>query len=130
MQAPHGRVASLVAGVGFTYTLIVTTFLVFSTSFFVDDVRPNTVLAWLTVPIVSSFCGWLCVRQADPILRILVWFFVLATLFFCWISIFSIGPYYLPTVILLTFAALGPWDSETAAGGMVEAGQKQEEARE
>jgi hypothetical protein len=87
--------------------------LVFATGFFGDEESPRTILAWLLVPIVSTFLGWMCVRQAQPFLRVFVWLFVLATLFFCWIAIFSIGLFYLPAPIPLILAALGPWDGDT-----------------
>jgi hypothetical protein len=109
-EAPRPRIASLIAALAFTYALVATLVLLVASSFFVDEDNQRTILVWLTVPIVASFWGWMAVRSANAYLRLLVWFLVLAILFFCWLTIFSIGLYYLPAPVLLVLAALGPWD--------------------
>jgi hypothetical protein len=103
-------VASIVAGIAFAYALVATLVLLFLESFFSDDGNQRTILTWLTVPIIASFFGWLAVSSPNPYLRITVWFLVLAVLFFCWISIFSIGVYFLPVAVLMVMSVLGPWD--------------------
>lgn len=116
-EAPRVRIASLVAALAFTYALLVTLVLLFATGFFSDEDNQRIILAWLSVPIIATFLGWMSVREATPVLRIAIWFLILATLFFCWISIFSIGVYYLPAPLLMIAAALGPWSGDTASDG-------------
>ena len=105
-------VASMVAGLAFGYALIATVVLLFLKGFFSDEGNQRTILMWLTLPIIASFFGWLAVSSPNPYLRVTVWFLVLAVLFFCWISIFSIGVFFLPVPILMVMSVLGPWDGE------------------
>lgn len=119
LRRPGLGAASIVAAVAFAYTLVVTVALLFIESFFDDRGNQRTILVWMLVPIVASFLGWLAVSGAKPVFKITVWFLVLAVLFFCWISIFTIGLYYLPVPFLMVMSVLGPWD-----------GQEQDERRE
>jgi hypothetical protein len=110
--------ASLVAGVAFAYTLVATLVLLFLNSFFADEDNQRTVLIWLMLPTVASFLGWLAVTAPNPYMRVAVWFLVLAVLFFCWLTIFSIGVYFLPVPFLMVMSVLGPWDGkENEASG-------------
>ena len=72
-------------------------------------------MAWLTVPVICSFVSWVGVLGGNKLMRIFIWFAVLACVFFCWIAIFSIGVYYLPVPILLIIAVLTPWDGPVEA---------------
>ena len=103
-------VASLVAALAFAYTLVVTLALLFIEGFFTGEDNQRTVLIWLMLPIIASFLGWLAVSSPNTYLRVVVWFLVLAVLFFCWLAIFSIGVYYLPAALLMVLSVLGPWD--------------------
>jgi len=111
---PRARtgIASLLAALAFAYTLIVTVALLFVEGFFSDQGNQRTVLIWLTLPILASFLGWMAVSSPNSYLRVGVWFLVLAVLFFCWLSIFSIGLYYLPAPFLMVVSVLGPWDGQ------------------
>lgn len=113
LPKPAVGVASIVAALAFAYTLIVTVALLFLEGFFADEGNQRTVLVWLTLPIVASFLGWMAVSSPNPYLRVTVWFLVLAVLFFCWLSIFSIGIYYLPVPFLMVMSVLGPWDGHS-----------------
>jgi membrane-bound acyltransferase YfiQ involved in biofilm formation len=110
LARPKTAVASIVAALAFGYTLVVTLVLLFLESFFADEDNQRTVLVWLTLPIVASFLGWMAVSSPNPYLKISVWFLLLAVLFFCWLTIFSIGLYYLPVPLLMVMSVLGPWD--------------------
>ena len=102
--------AAMVAAAGFGYTLVVTLALIAITGFFGDEDNQRTILIWLTLPIGATFLAWMAVSSPNHYLRITVWFLVLGVLFFCWISIFSIGVYYLPAALLMVISVLGPWD--------------------
>ena len=108
--------AAIVAAVAFAYTLVVTVALLFLESFFEDKGNQRTILVWMLVPVVASFLGWMAVSGARPIFKVTVWFLVLAILFFCWISIFTIGIYYLPVPFLMIMSVLGPWDGHDQDG--------------
>jgi hypothetical protein len=110
LRRPGTSVASLVAAAAFAYTLLVTVALLLIERFFNDYDNQRTVLLWLTLPIAASFLGWLAVSSPNHYLRVSVWLLVLGVLFFCWISIFSIGVYYLPAPFLMVMSVLGPWD--------------------
>jgi uncharacterized membrane protein len=114
---PKTSVASMVAALAFAYTLVVTVALLFLESFFADEDNQRTVLIWLTLPIIASFLSWLAVSSPNPYLKISVWFLVLAVLFFCWLTIFSIGVFFLPVPFLMVMSILGPWDHEDGAHG-------------
>ena len=103
-------VASLVAALAFAYTLLTTVVLLLLESFFENEDNQRTVLVWLTLPILATFLGWMAVSSPNHYLRIVVWLLVLAVLFFCWLTIFSIGVYYLPAPFLMVMSVLGPWD--------------------
>ena len=115
-ERPAGRasrfpgVAALVAALAFLYTLIVTLALLAVEGFFADQDNQRTVLIWLTLPVGATFLAWMAVASPNHYLRMIVWFLVLAVLFFCWLTIFSIGRYYLPAPFLMVLAILGPWD--------------------
>ena len=91
---------------------MVTLILLLTTHFFRDDESPGRVMAWLTVPVITSFISWIGVLGGNKLMRLFIWFAVLACFFFCWIAIFSIGVYYLPVPVLLIIAVLTPWDPE------------------
>lgn len=112
LRKPSLGAASIVAAIAFAYTLVVTVALLLLESFFEDRGNQRTILVWLLVPIVASFFGWVAVSGAKPVFKVLVWFLVLAILFFCWISIFTIGLYYLPVPFLMVMSVLGPWDGQ------------------
>jgi hypothetical protein len=114
---PKTSVAAMVEATGFAYTLVVTVVLLFLESFFADEDNQRTVLVWLMLPIVASFFAWLAVSSPNPYLKIGVWFLVLAVLFFCWLTIFSIGVYFLPVPFLMVMSVLGPWDHDDEAHG-------------
>lgn len=106
------RLASIVAGLAFTYALVVTVVVLAATRMFEGEDNQRTMLAWLALPVLATFLSWLAVSSADSVMRIVVWIMVLATLFFCWISIFSFGIYFLPAPLLLIIAVLSPWRDE------------------
>ncbi len=95
---------------------MVTLVLLLATGFFKDDDNPGRVMAWLTVPVIFGFISWVGVLGGNKLMRIFIWFAVLACFFFCWIAIFSIGVYYLPVPILLIIAVLTPWDGASEEG--------------
>ena len=103
-------VASLVAALAFAYTLLATVALLLIEGFFAGHDNQRTVLVWLTLPIVATFLGWMAVSSPNHYFRVAVWLLVLAVLFFCWLTIFSIGVYYLPAPVLMVMSVLGPWD--------------------
>ena len=113
LPRPALSVASIMAALAFAYTLIVTVTLLFLQGFFADEDNQRTVLMWLTLPIVASFLGWMAVSSPSPYLKVSVWFLVLAVLFFCWLTIFSIGVYFLPVPFLMVMSVLGPWDGHS-----------------
>jgi hypothetical protein len=108
-QVPGGP-ARLFAGLAFTYALALTAVLLVLTNRFADEPDSDAVTLWLLLPLVSSFGCWLAVRSGFSPLRAWVWFAVLASLFFCWIAIFSIGLLYLPVPLLMLLAVLCPWE--------------------
>ncbi|HWC29247.1 MAG TPA: hypothetical protein VG845_04110 [Dehalococcoidia bacterium] len=103
-------VASIVAALAFAYSLFATLALLLVEGFFAGQDNQRTVLVWLMLPIVATFLGWMAVSSPNHYLRVGVWFLVLAVLFFCWLSIFSVGVYYLPAPLLMVISVLGPWD--------------------
>jgi hypothetical protein len=102
--------ASIVAALAFGYSLLATIALLLVEGFFADYDNQRTLLVWLMVPIVASFLGWMAVSSSNHVFRVGVWFLVLGVLFFCWLSIFSVGVYYLPAPFLMMLSVLGPWD--------------------
>jgi len=102
--------ASLIAGLAFAYALVATLAVLLLESFFSGEDNQRTVLLWLTLPVGATFLAWMAVSSPNRYLRVTVWFLVLAVLFFCWISIFSIGVYFLPAPALMVISVLGPWD--------------------
>lgn len=112
-----GGPASIFAGLAFFYALFITVGLLVAKDFFADEPDSNTVLIWLLLPIVGSFGAWIAVRSGFSPLRAWVWFAILASMFFCWISVFSIGAFYLPVPLLLLVAVLIPWDEEPQGDG-------------
>lgn len=78
--------------------------------FFHDDSNQDAVLLWLLVPLVSSFGTWMSVRSGFGPLRVWIWFAIVATMFFCWIAVFSFGLLYLPVPALMMVAVVSPWD--------------------
>jgi uncharacterized RDD family membrane protein YckC len=106
----HIGPANLFAGLSFVYALGATLALLLATGFFKDEQDAGRVMAWLTVPIIFAFVSWVGVRSGNKLMRLFVWFAILACFFFCWISIFSIGLFYLPVPLLLIVAVLTPWD--------------------
>lgn len=112
LRRPGLSAASIVAAIAFAYTLVVTVVLLFIESFFEDKDNQRTVLVWMLLPIVASFLGWMAVSASNSVFKVTVWFLVLAVLFFCWLSIFTIGLYYLPVPFLMVMSVLGPWDGQ------------------
>lgn len=100
----------MVAALAFVYALVATLVLLLIEGFFSGQDNQRTVLFWLTLPIGATFLAWMAVSSPNHYLRITVWFLVLAVLFFCWLSIFSIGVYFLPAPLLMVISVLGPWD--------------------
>jgi hypothetical protein len=111
-----GGPARLIAGLGSFYALSATVVLLLLTDFFADEPNSNTIMLWLIVPVVSSFGTWVAVYSRFSPLRAWVWFAALASFFFCWISIFSIGVYYLPVPLLILITVLIPWSDHPADG--------------
>ncbi len=109
---PPGGPARIFAGLAFFYALIVTVALLVVKDLFRDEPDGHTVLIWLLLPVVGSFGSWLAVRSGFSPLRGWVWLAVLASMFFVWISAFSIGGLYLPVPLLLLVAVLIPWTTE------------------
>jgi hypothetical protein len=114
---PPGGPAGIFAGLAFFYALAVTVVLLALKGLFRDEPDGRTVLIWLLLPLLGSFGSWLAVRSAFAPLRGWVWVAILASLFFVWIAVFSIGPLYLPVPVLLLVAVLIPWTDEPEAGG-------------
>jgi glucan phosphoethanolaminetransferase (alkaline phosphatase superfamily) len=110
--APRFRLAPIAAALSLAYALVVTVVLLVVTNFFRDEDDATTVMVWLILPLASAFLSWLAVGSGRPLLRVFVWLLILASLFFCWIAIFSIGVFYLPMPLLLVVAVLSPWNSE------------------
>jgi hypothetical protein len=111
VRKPGKNIAAIVAALAFNYSLVATFVLLAMEDFFADYDNQKTLLAWLALPIAASFVGWLAVSSPNHVFRILVWLLVLAVLFFCWIAIFSVGVYYLPTAFLMVMSVLGPWQT-------------------
>ena len=107
---PRFHLAPVLAALSLAYALIVTGILLMQTNFFEDEDDARTIMVWLTLPVAAAFLSWLAVIWGKPLLRAVVWLLILASLFFCWIAIFSVGVYYLPVPLLLIVAVLSPWD--------------------
>ena len=114
---PPGGPARFFAGLAFFYALIVTVVLLLLKHLFRDEPDGHTVLIWLLLPLVGSFGSWIAVRSGFSPLRAWVWFAVLASMFFVWIAVFSIGVFYLPVPLLLMVAVLIPWHHEGGEEG-------------
>jgi hypothetical protein len=105
-----GGPAQIAAGLAFFYALILTAVLLAVTNRFADEPDSKTVMVWLLLPLVSAFGSWLAVLSGFAPLRAWVWLAILASVFFCWLAVFSIGPLYLPVPLLLLIAVLLPWN--------------------
>ncbi|HEY7467745.1 MAG TPA: hypothetical protein VIB47_13715 [Dehalococcoidia bacterium] len=114
---PPGGPARIFAGLAFFYALIVTVVLLLLKHLFRDEPDGDTVLVWLLLPLLGSFGSWIAVRSGFSPLRAWVWFAVLASMFFVWISVFSIGVLYLPVPLLLMVAVLTPWRHDGGEDG-------------
>jgi hypothetical protein len=79
------------------------------TGLFEDEENRRTILVWVALPVMLTFASWLSVQSGHAALRAVVWLSVVFIAFFIWIAVFSIGPYYLPVVILLMLAGFAPW---------------------
>jgi hypothetical protein len=112
--APAGGPARVFAGIAFFYAVTVTVGLLLATNMFSGEQDRDTVLLWLLLPILASFGSWNAVRSAFAPLRGWVWFAVLASMFFVWIAVFSIGLFFVPVPLLLLVAVLIPWREEDA----------------
>jgi hypothetical protein len=106
----EGEAARLIAGFSFLYAFVVTVLLLMLRDFFRDDPDSDAVLLWLLVPVVSSFGTWMAVRSGFGPLRAWIWFGIVATMFFCWIAVFSFGLLYLPVPVFMMVAVVSPWD--------------------
>ena len=100
-----GGPARLVAGFGFLYAFTVAVLLLLLDNFFRGEPNSDAMLLWLLVPLVASFTAWMAVRSGIALLRISIWFGVVATAFCCWIAVFSYGMWFLP----LPFLLMGNW---------------------
>jgi hypothetical protein len=83
------------------------------TALFEGEENRRTILVWVAMPVVLTFVSWLSVQTGHAALRVVVWLSVVFIAFFVWIAAFSIGPYYLPVVILLMLAGFAPWSKQT-----------------
>lgn len=108
--SPEGGTARLFAGFSFVYAFVVTVLLIALEGFFEDDSNQDAVLLWLMVPLVSSFGTWMSVRSRHAPLRVWIWFGIAATMFFCWIAVFSFGLLFLPVPVFMMVAVVSPWD--------------------
>lgn len=106
----EGGPARLVAGFGFLYAFVATILLLPLKDFFRDDANRDAVLLWLLVPLVASFGTWMAVRSGFAPLRAWIWFGIVASMFFCWIAVFSFGLLFLPVPMLMMVAVVSPWD--------------------
>jgi hypothetical protein len=114
---PPGGPAGIFAGLAFFYALIITVVLLVAKDLFRSEPDRDAVLIWLLLPLAGSFGSWLAVRSGFSPLRAWVWFAVLASTFFVWIAVFSIGVLFLPVPLLLLLAVLIPWTRETGGDG-------------
>jgi hypothetical protein len=114
-SSPPGGPARIFAGLAFFYSLIVTVVLLVVNNLYRDEPDGDTVLIWLLLPVLGSFGSWIAVRSGFSPLRGWVWFAILASMFFVWIAVFSIGVLYLPVPLLLLVAVLIPWTHEPEA---------------
>jgi hypothetical protein len=105
-----GGPARLFAGFSFLYALVVTILLLALKNLFRDDPDRDTVLIWLLLPLAASFGTWMSVRSGFAPLRGWIWFGIVATMFFCWIAVFSFGLLFLPVPVLMMVAVVSPWD--------------------
>lgn len=112
-QSREGAPARLFAGSSFAYAFVVAVLVLLVKDFFRDDPDQDAMLLWLLVPLVASFGGWLAVISGQPLLRGWLWFGIVATLFCCWIAVFSFGLLFLPVLPLMMAAAVSPWDKPT-----------------
>ena len=87
------------------------------TGLFEGEENRRTILVWVALPVVLTFASWVSVQSGHAVLRVVVWLSVVFITFFIWIAAFSIGPYYLPVVVLLVFAGFAPWSTQTADDG-------------
>jgi hypothetical protein len=109
MQPARGRWANIFAAVAFTCALVTTVLLMALTGLFESEENRRTILVWVAMPVVLTFVSWLSVQSGYAALRVVVWLSVVFIAFFIWIAAFSVGPYYLPVVILLMLAGFAPW---------------------
>jgi hypothetical protein len=101
--------ASIFAGLAFTYALAITAILLAVTGLFEEEGNRRTLLVWIAMPVILTFGSWMAIQYGHPALRLVVWFSVVFIAFFVWIAVFSVGPYYLPALILLLIAGFAPW---------------------
>jgi hypothetical protein len=109
IQPARGRWAGIFAATAFASSLVITVLLLALTGLFEDEENRRTILVWVALPVVLTFASWLSVQSGHAALRAVVWLSVVFVAFFIWIAAFSIGPYYLPVVILLMLAGFAPW---------------------
>ena len=105
--------ASIFAGLSFTYALLITTVLMVTTGLFEGEDNRRTLLVWIAMPLILTFGSWMAVQYGHPALRLIVWLSVVFIAFFIWIAVFSVGPYYLPALVLLLIAGFAPWPGST-----------------
>jgi hypothetical protein len=108
IQPARGRWAGIFAATAFACSLVITVLLLALTGLFEDEENRRTILVWVALPVVLTFASWLSVQSGHAALRAVVWLSVVFIAFFIWIAAFSIGPYYLPVVILLMLAGSVP----------------------
>ena len=111
---PHPRQgprpwANIFAGAAFACSLFITVAFMAMTGLFKDEGNQRTILLWVAMPLVLTFVSWMAVRSGRIVLRALVWLSIVFIAFFIWIAAFSVGPYYLPVLVLLLMAGFAPW---------------------
>jgi len=109
IQPARGRWAAIFAATAFVLALVITVVLMVTTGLFDGEENRRTILVWIALPLILTFASWVSVQSGHPVLRAIVWLSVVFIAFFIWIAAFSIGPYYLPVVVLLMLAAFAPW---------------------
>jgi hypothetical protein len=86
-----------------------------ATRLFDDEDNRRTILLWISLPLALSFLSWTAVQSGHALMRAVVWLSIIVVAFFIWIAAFSIGPYYIPVLVLLLLAGLAPWHAPRPA---------------
>ena len=107
--------ANIFAGAAFACSLFITVAFMALTGLFKDEGNQRTILLWVAMPLVLTFASWMAVQSGRLVLRVLVWLSIVFIAFFIWIAAFSVGPYYLPVLLLLLAAGFAPWPGPASA---------------